>query len=119
MLPNNDIVKDVYLGQNGILETVQSGSFLIDSSTVDPAVSKGVAKAATEKNATFVDAPVSGGVLAASAGTLTFMVGADKPEHFEKAKALLMDMGKNVTHCGKIGSGGAVKICNNSEYFIT
>ena len=50
MLPNNDIVKDVYLGPNGILETVQSGTFLIDSSTVDPAVSKAVAKAATGKS---------------------------------------------------------------------
>ena len=62
-----------------------------------------------------MDAPVSGGVLAANAGTLTFMVGADEPADFEKAKALLLDMGKNVTHCGKVGSGGAVKICNNSK----
>ena len=62
-----------------------------------------------------MDAPVSGGVMAASAGTLTFMVGSDAPEDFQKAKSLLMDMGKNVTHCGKVGSGGAVKICNNSE----
>ena len=69
-----------------------------------------------DKDATFVDAPVSGGVLAANAGTLTFMVGADEPANFEKAKALLLDMGKNVTHCGKVGSGGAVKICNNSKY---
>ena len=44
------------------------------------------------------------------------MVGADHPAIFEKAKSLLMDMGKNVTHCGKVGSGGAVKICNNSKY---
>ena len=44
------------------------------------------------------------------------MVGADHPATFEKAKSLLMDMGKNVTHCGKVGSGGAVKICNNSKY---
>ena len=69
-----------------------------------------------DKDATFVDAPVSGGVLAANAGTLTFMVGANQPSDFEKAKAVLMDMGKNVTHCGKVGSGGAVKICNNSKY---
>ena len=44
------------------------------------------------------------------------MVGADEPAVFEKAKALLLDMGKNVTHCGKVGSGGAVKICNNSKH---
>ena len=48
--------------------------------------------------------------MAANAGTLTFMVGANQPSDFEKAKAVLMDMGKNVTHCGKVGSGGAVKI---------
>ena len=45
------------------------------------------------------------------------MVGADEPATFEKAKSLLLDMGKNVTHCGKVGSGGAVKICNNSKYY--
>ena len=151
MLPNNDIVREVYMGKNGVLETVQPGSFLIDSSTVDPSVSKTVAAASagktdfkapgrrlyfsnfpgyeflnmhihlfdntlsTGKDATFVDAPVSGGVLAVSTGTLTFMVGSDTAADFEKAKSLLMDMGKNVTHCGKVGSGGAVKICNNSE----
>ena len=59
---------------------------------------------------------MSGGVLAANAGTLTFMVGANEAADFEKAKNLLLDMGKNVTHCGKVGSGGAVKICNNSKF---
>lgn len=58
-------------------------------------------------------------MLAANAGTLTFMVGANQPSDFEKAKAVLMDMGKNVTHCGKVGSGGAVKICNNSKYLTS
>ena len=57
--------------------------------------------------------------MAANAGTLTFMVGANQPSDFEKAKAVLMDMGKNVTHCGKVGSGGAVKICNNSKYLTS
>ena len=47
------------------------------------------------------------------------MVGANEPADFEKAKAVLMDMGKNVTHCGKVGSGGAVKICNNSKYLTS
>ena len=47
------------------------------------------------------------------------MVGANQPSDFEKAKAVLMDMGKNVTHCGKVGSGGAVKICNNSKYLTS
>jgi len=116
MLPNNAVVREVFTGKDGVLQTVQQGALLIDSSTIDPSVSQAMAAAAADKDATFVDAPVSGGVLAANAGTLTFMVGADEPANFEKAKALLLDMGKNVTHCGKVGSGGAVKICNNSKY---
>ena len=61
----------------------------------------------------FVDAPVSGGVNAASAGTLTFMVGAPSAEDFDQAKDILQHMGKAIIHCGDVGTGGAVKICNN------
>ena len=80
----------------GILQGLQKGSFLIDSSTVDPAVSKEVAASAVSAGAAaFVDAPVSGGVNAAAAGTLTFMVGAPNQGDFETAKKLLENMGKN------------------------
>ena len=72
-----------------------------------------MAEAAKEKGAIFVDAPVSGGVNAAAAGTLTFMVGADKVEEFEAAQKILAFMGKSITHCGQVGTGQAVKICNN------
>lgn len=61
MLPNNDIVREVYTGRDGILEQVQPQTVLIDSSTIDPAVSKEMAEAAKAKKAIFVDAPVSGG----------------------------------------------------------
>ena len=61
MLPNNDIVRDVYAGKDGILGSVKAGSLLVDSSTIDPAVSQEVAAMCKEKGATFVDAPVSGG----------------------------------------------------------
>lgn len=113
MLPNNEIVREVYKGQNGILSTALPDAFLIDSSTVDPLVCHDIAKAAEEKNVVFIDAPVSGGVNAAKAGTLTFMVGAGETEQYEKAKKLLLDMGKVTYHCGKVGTGQAVKICNN------
>lgn len=113
MLPNNDIVRAVYSGGDGVLSAVNSGALLIDSSTIDPAVSKEMAQAAQSKGATFVDAPVSGGVNAAAAGTLTFMVGAETEDSFQKAEALLKDMGKNIAHCGGVGTGQAVKICNN------
>ena len=61
MLPNNDIVRDVYAGEGGILGGVKAGTLLVDSSTIDPAVSQEVAAMCKEKGATFVDAPVSGG----------------------------------------------------------
>ena len=115
MLPNNDIVRHVYASpDDGILSGLKKGSFLIDCSTVDPAVSKEIAALASESGASgFVDAPVSGGVNAAAAGTLTFMVGAPSKPIFEEAKTVLQHMGKNIIHCGDVGTGGAVKICNN------
>lgn len=114
MLPNNEAVRQVYTGPKGVLSAVQQGAFLIDSSTIDPALSKEMAQLAAKAGAeAFVDAPVSGGVNAAAAGTLTFMVGASKNEHFKKAESILEMMGKNITHCGDVGTGQAVKICNN------
>ena len=115
MLPNNDIVRKVYTNaEDGIFAGMNAGTFLIDSSTIDPAVSKEIGALAKNHGADcFVDAPVSGGVNAAAAGTLTFMVGAPSVEDFEKAKGLLEHMGKAIIHCGDIGTGGAVKICNN------
>jgi len=110
MLPNNAIVSAVY---EEILSCVKPGVFLIDSSTVDPALSKGLAARAAAAGCMFVDAPVSGGINAASAGTLTFMVGADTDQDFTKAEQLLSKMGAKITHCGGVGTGGAVKICNN------
>ena len=96
-----------------MLTWFQPGALLIDSSTIDPAVSRSMFEAAKAKGAVFVDAPVSGGVNAAAAGTLTFMVGAEKEEHFAAAQKVLEFMGKSITHCGQVGTGQAVKICNN------
>jgi len=110
MLPNNAIVETVY---KEVLDNARSGSLLIDCSTVDPALSKQLAREAQAKGCQFVDAPVSGGINAASAGTLTFMVGAESVETFAAAEILLKDMGAKITHCGGVGTGGAVKICNN------
>lgn len=118
MLPNSQHVLTCYMGENGIFKTVQPGTLLIDSSTIDPNVSKEVAALAVKKGAVFMDAPVSGGVNAAKAGTLTFMVGGDERE-FEAAKELLSVMGKNIVYCGSVGNGQAVKICNNMLLAIT
>ncbi|XP_012940528.2 3-hydroxyisobutyrate dehydrogenase, mitochondrial [Aplysia californica] len=112
MLPANAHVQEVYTGPSGILSTVREGTLLLDSSTIDPAVSKAVAAQAGEKGAVYMDAPVSGGVNAARDGILTFMVGGTESD-FGTAKALLENMGKNIVHCGAVGTGQAAKICNN------
>ncbi|XP_037078041.1 3-hydroxyisobutyrate dehydrogenase, mitochondrial-like isoform X2 [Pollicipes pollicipes] len=112
MLPNSRHVQDVYAGANGILSTVQPGTLMIDSSTIDPAVSQEMALAADAKSAVYMDAPVSGGVNAARGGTLTFMVGGPDGK-FAAARQLLECMGQNIVHCGAVGSGQAAKICNN------
>ncbi|KAI0227010.1 3-hydroxyisobutyrate dehydrogenase, mitochondrial [Lamellibrachia satsuma] len=118
MLPSSPHVIEVYTGSNGIFTTVQSGSLLIDSSTIDPAVSKDMAAIAETHSASFVDAPVSGGVQAAKDAILTFMVGG-KEAPFEQAKVLLSNMGKNVIHCGDVGTGETAKICNNMMLAIS
>ncbi|CAB3997707.1 3-hydroxyisobutyrate dehydrogenase, mitochondrial [Paramuricea clavata] len=112
MLPSSPNVSEVYLGKNGIIEAVQEGSLLIDSSTINPEVAKEVASKAEEKGATYLDAPVSGGVIASQNGTLSFLVGGSKTG-FERAKPILECMGQNIFHCGETATGQAVKICNN------
>jgi len=112
MLPSSPHVRTVYLGESGILKAVAPGTPLIDSSTIDPLTAREVAMDAKAKSCPMVDAPVSGGVGGAEAGTLTFMVGGDAKD-FEAAKPVLQAMGKNIVHCGGAGNGQVAKICNN------
>nr|XP_015811426.2 3-hydroxyisobutyrate dehydrogenase, mitochondrial [Nothobranchius furzeri] len=112
MLPSSPDVIDVFTGPSGILKKVKKGTLLIDSSTIDPAVSKEMSVAAEKMGAVFMDAPVSGGVGAASLAKLTFMVGGPE-EEFNAAQELLSCMGANVVYCGQVGTGQAVKLCNN------
>nr|XP_055075412.1 3-hydroxyisobutyrate dehydrogenase a isoform X3 [Misgurnus anguillicaudatus] len=112
MLPSSPNVIEVYTGPNGILKRIKKGTLLIDSSTIDPAVSREMAVAAEKTGAVYMDAPVSGGVGAASLAKLTFLVGGVEVE-FNAAKELLTCMGANVVYCGQVGTGQATKICNN------
>lgn len=112
MLPSSPHVRTVYCGQTGVLAGVKPGVLLIDSSTIDPHTAREVAFDATAKGNPMVDAPVSGGVGGAEAGTLTFMVGGEA-KHFEAAKPVLASMGKNIVHCGAAGNGQAAKLANN------
>jgi len=118
MLPNSSHVMEAFNGENGILQTVKPGSLLFDSSTIDPDVAKQIFALSDKKGCLFMDAPVSGGYLGAVAGTLTFMVGCEEKE-FSKAKEFLVDMGRNIVHCGGVGSGLAAKLCNNMLLGIT
>ncbi len=112
MLPAGPHVKSVYLGEDGVLANTHDKAVLIDCSTIDVATAREVAEAVTAKGVAFVDAPVSGGVAAAEAGTLTFMVGGPDAV-FECAESILQAMGKAVIHAGDHGAGQAAKICNN------
>lgn len=112
MLPNGAIVKSVYLGEGGVLESATKGAILIDCSTIDVASAKDVISKAKDAGFGMVDAPVSGGTAAADAGTLTFMVGGEK-DAFESAKPYLDIMGKNIFHAGQAGNGQVAKIANN------
>eukprot|EP00743_Colponemidia_sp_Colp-15_P002495 GILK01002706.1.p1 GENE.GILK01002706.1~~GILK01002706.1.p1 ORF type:complete len:330 (-),score=57.45 GILK01002706.1:31-1020(-) len=112
MLPSSPHVKSTYTSSTGIFANGRPGALLIDSSTIDPNVAKEVAAEAKSKHFKMVDAPVSGGVGGAEAGTLTFMVGGDS-EHFKMASEYLKFMGKNLVYCGGAGTGQIAKVCNN------
>jgi 3-hydroxyisobutyrate dehydrogenase len=112
MLPSGREVNEIYLGADGIIAHALPGSLLIDSSTIDVATARNVAASAEAKGMWMVDAPVSGGVGGAQAGTLTFMVGGPD-QAFDKARPILEVMGKTIVHAGGSGTGQAAKICNN------
>jgi 3-hydroxyisobutyrate dehydrogenase len=112
MLPAREQVREVYLGQGGVLASAAAGTLLIDCSTVDVETARAVAAAARVNELDMLDAPVSGGVAGAQAGTLTFMVGGGE-RGFERAKPVLEAMGKSIVLAGSAGSGQAAKICNN------
>jgi 3-hydroxyisobutyrate dehydrogenase len=109
MLPNGSIVLKVF---EDIVAAAKSGTVIIDSSTIDVASSKIAHEMASKANLLPIDAPVSGGVGGAQAGTLTFMCGGSD-EAFAKAKPYLEIMGGKIVHCGEGGAGQAAKICNN------
>jgi 3-hydroxyisobutyrate dehydrogenase len=112
MLPAGTHVREVYLGESGVLSVVRTGTLLIDSSTIDVETARAVAAAAADKGLPMLDAPVSGGTGGAQAGTLTFMCGGSD-DAFSRAKPLLEKMGKTIVHAGGAGNGQAAKICNN------
>ena len=112
MLPAGDHVRSVYLGEGGLIAAADKGTLFIDSSTIDVPSARETIAAAEAAGMDMVDAPVSGGVGGAEAGTLTFMVGGT-PGAFARARPLLEKMGKNIFHAGAAGNGQVAKVCNN------
>ncbi|MCE2518607.1 MAG: 3-hydroxyisobutyrate dehydrogenase [Alphaproteobacteria bacterium] len=109
MLPDGAVLLEVY---RTIVAEVRAGTILMDCSTVDIDSARQAHDLAAERNLPSVDAPVSGGIAGAEAGTLTFMAGGDPPA-CEAVRPLLDIMGRTIVRCGGPGCGQAVKICNN------
>ncbi len=112
MLPASKHVESLYLGDDGLLAQLAAGTLVIDCSTIAPASAQKVNAAARERGLAMIDAPVSGGVAGAAAGTLTFIVGGET-DALESARPLLQAMGKNIFHMGGAGAGQVAKLCNN------
>ncbi|MFC7705116.1 3-hydroxyisobutyrate dehydrogenase [Plastorhodobacter daqingensis] len=115
MLPNGEILRGVAAQ---IIPALKSGAVLVDCSTVDVESARAVAAQAGEAGHMAIDAPVSGGVGGATAGTLTFMAGGPA-EAFDKVRPLFDIMGQKAVHCGGAGAGQAAKICNNMILGVT
>ncbi len=114
MVTNSAALTEVFEGPNGMLAGLAAGKYLIDMSTVSPAISRKLAERVREKGADMVDAPVSGSVITLQQGKLSVMVGGT-PETFEKVKGVLGDVGPKVTHVGENGLALVTKIaCNLS-----
>lgn len=113
MLPAGKHVHSLYVScESPLFDHIPEGALVIDSSTIESDVARALSHTAKEKGIAFMDAPVSGGVGGAQAGTLAFMVGADKSE-FDRALPILECMGKNIFHAGDHGAGQIAKACNN------
>jgi len=111
MLPNSPDVEQVVLGPQGVLDGARSGLLYVDMSTISPIVSQKIDKALTARGVKMLDAPVSGGERGAIEGTLSIMVGGDKPT-FDLVLPIFQAMGKTITHLGPLGAGGFTKLAN-------
>jgi 3-hydroxyisobutyrate dehydrogenase len=112
MLPAGAHVRSVYIDDDAVLDALPSGALVIDCSTIDVPTARDMIVEAEKHGLEMIDAPVSGGVSGAAAGTLTFMCGGTT-EAFARAEPILQAMGKNIFHAGDAGAGQAAKVCNN------
>lgn len=111
-LPNTKIVESV-LYDDGVFQNANAGTIMCDTSTISPLASKDFNKSSIEHGMLYMDTPMSGGVMGAEKQTLSFMVGSNSEEDFEKASVVLKGMGKNLFNCGGPGTGSIAKLSNN------
>ncbi len=111
MLPNSPHVKEVVMGENGIRNSMERGSVLVDMSSIAPLASKEIGLSLAEKGIEMLDAPVSGGEPKAIDGTLSIMVGG-KREIYDRIKEILLVMGSSAVYCGELGAGNTTKLAN-------
>lgn len=104
-------VEEIVLGAGGVAEGLRPDSVVVDMSTISPAVTRRLAHVLAGRGAVLLDAPVSGGEQGAVAGTLSIMVGGPR-EALDRVRPLLEVLGETITHCGPVGSGQTVKLCN-------
>ncbi len=110
-LPDSPDVEEVVLGEAGVIEGCRPGMVVIDNSTIKPETARHIAAVLAEKDAAFLDAPVSGGDVGAIAGTLAIMVGGPE-EVFDAVVPVLKAIGKTITYVGESGAGQVAKACN-------
>ncbi len=106
-------VTEVLIGEHGAMNFAKANTLFIDTSTIGSEAAKTIGNTLIHNGLRFLDAPISGGDVGARNGTLTFMVGG-KPEDLQECLPLFEAMGSNIKHCGAIGSGQAVKLCNQT-----
>jgi 3-hydroxyisobutyrate dehydrogenase-like beta-hydroxyacid dehydrogenase len=112
-----DVAQVLYLGPDSVIQTAKSGAICIDHSTIDPQSTKDIAAAMAVKGIKFVDAPVSGGVKAATEGTLVMMFGG-ADDDVAQVKEIVKSYTKTVTHIGGVGHGQVAKLCNQIAQVI-
>lgn len=112
MLPNDESVHSILLGQAGVVEGAAPGTIVVDMSTISPTAAARIGEGLAAAGLGFLDAPVSGGTARAGTGELTIMVGGPEAA-LMSARPLLGTLGKSIFHVGPVGAGQIIKACNN------
>ncbi len=118
MVSDGAAVREVMLGDGGVLNAVASDELIIDMSTIEPATSRELASAAAQRGIEMLDAPVSGGDVGAREATPSIMVGGEADD-LDRARPVLEALGRTITHVGPAGAGQVVKACNQIVVAIT